>query len=105
MSRDWIAVIDDTIRSASLGPPSSAFNASAVRPLFCGGPDEGSFDVVVEFSTPHFRSELSPGSMMMMVGSSCGDCNYCKLPLLLELQLLICVFVCVVKVKSEFLGA
>lgn len=52
------------MRSASLGPPKRELSASGLRCLLEGGAVSRSLAVVVEFSTLHFRSSLSPGSMV-----------------------------------------
>lgn len=57
--------MEDFIKSASLGPPKREASASGFKPRLVGGAAEGSLAVVEEFSTPHFRSSLSPGSMML----------------------------------------
>ena len=56
--------MDASIRSASLGPPKREFRASGLKPRLVGGATSGSLAVVEEFSTLHFRSSLSPGSML-----------------------------------------
>ena len=56
--------MDASIRSASLGPPKREFRASGLKPRLVGGAASGSLAVVEEFSTLHFRSSLSPGSML-----------------------------------------
>jgi len=67
-SGERIAVMEEIIRSASEGPPKSAFSASGFRCRFVGGPVEGSLAVVEEFSTLHFRSSFMPGSMICRLG-------------------------------------
>ena len=54
------------IRSASLGPPKRVERTSGSR-VRVGGSAVGSLAVVVEFSTLHFRSWLSLGSMIMVL--------------------------------------
>lgn len=56
------------IRSASLGPPKREAKTSGLRLRFVGGAAWGSFSVEEEFSTLHFRSWLSPGSMIEFCG-------------------------------------
>ena len=63
-SVERIADMDSFIRSASLGPPKREERASGLRPRSEGGAALGSLAVVLEFSTLHFRSSLSPGFMI-----------------------------------------
>ena len=57
--------MDDSMRSASLGPPKRVARASGLKPRFAGGAASGSLVVVVvEFSTLHFKREFMPGSMV-----------------------------------------
>ena len=72
--------MEDFIRSASLGPPKREARASGFRPRFVGAAAEGSFKVVEEFSTPHFRSSLRPGSMMAAesIAGGGGGCRVCE---------------------------
>lgn len=56
--------MDSFMRSASLGPPKRAAIASGLRPRVVGGVAEESFRVADEFSTPHRRSSLRPGSII-----------------------------------------
>lgn len=56
--------MDSFMRSASLGPPKRAEIASGLRPRVVEGGAEGSLRVADEFSTPHLRSSLRPGSIM-----------------------------------------
>lgn len=66
-SVESIAAIDSFMRSASLGPPKRAAIASGLRPRVVGGGADGSFRMAEEFSTPHLRSSLRPGSMMCVL--------------------------------------
>jgi len=64
-SLERIACIDSFRRSASLGPPKRAERASGLMLREGSAAAEGSEVVdALEFVTPHFRSSLSPGSIL-----------------------------------------
>lgn len=76
MSGDWIAAMDSFIKSASEGPPISAWSASALRlwledweaSRLAGLAGSVTVELEVEegvvFSIPHLRRRFSPGSMV-----------------------------------------
>lgn len=82
MSGDWIAAMDSFIRSASEGPPISAWSAWASRPpLDCwasfsrlAGEAGVGLELELElregevFSIPHLRRRFNPGSMVKVYG-------------------------------------
>jgi len=58
--------MEEIIRSASLGPPIRAAKAAGSRPREEGGAASGSLADAAEFSTPHLRRLLSPGSIVVL---------------------------------------
>jgi len=67
-SLERTACMEEIIKSASLGPPISAAKAAGSRPRDEGGAASGSAADAAEFSTPHLRRLLSPGSIVLFGG-------------------------------------
>lgn len=68
-SAEVIEDIEESIRSASEGPPKSVLRASGFRLRFEGGGAFGSAVEAAEFSTLHLRSSFIPGSIVVLM---CG---------------------------------
>lgn len=64
-SVEVMEAIEESMRSASEGPPKSALRASGFRLRFEGGGAFGSAAEAEEFSTLHLRSSFMPGSIVL----------------------------------------